>query len=489
MDPAHALDLTPRRRPRLPDAWTLASSEITLTLVLSLGALAVVVGYLYLAARVGPDFWVPTLVVLVLTAVSVPAIRATSGRPIDRRLYRILLVAFALKLLCVGPRYAMNEMAYGGNSDAGGYHEGGTVFREHLLQGEWSLKGAYVDSFPDETKFVAYVTGMLYVVTGSAQIAAYLVFAWLGWVGLMACFRAFRLAYPNAPPYRAAWLIFLLPSTLYWPSSLGKDALMLFGLGLIVLGSTRLMLGKRPLLGLAWIVLGAVPIIEVRPHLLLVALVGGAVSMIARSSSSSGMSAGAVLGRLLLLAALVPALLVGLSRMDHLFGHSGDAGFSVTGAMRQTSKATSIGGSAFATRPVQTPMDVPVAAVNVLYRPFVFEATSVPSFVSSIESTLLLVMTLMAGRWVWRAVPEMRRNPLAAFCGGFTLAFVFAFSNIGNAGILARQRIQLFPILMVLVAAAAEAHRLNTEAVAADLGRADRNPSLVPDATRLVTTP
>ncbi|MFN8019189.1 MAG: hypothetical protein U0P45_13850 [Acidimicrobiales bacterium] len=480
---------TRRRRGASLDAWTLASSEGVVVAAMSAAALLVLVAFLALAARIGPDFWVPALLVLVLSAISIPAIRITSGRPVDRRLYRLLLVAFALKLLCVFPRYAMNELAYGGNSDAGGYNEGGAVLRQHVLQGEWSLKGAYIDNFPDETKFVAYVTGVLFLVTGASQMAAYFFFAWLGWVGLMCCFRAFRLAYPNAPPYKAAWLIFLLPSTLYWPSSLGKDALMLFGLGLIVLGATRLMLGKRPLLGLAWIVLGAAPILQVRPHLLLVALVGGAVSMVARSSQPGGMSPAAVLGRILLLAALVPALMLGLSRMDQVFGATGDAGFSVTGAMRHTSQATSIGGSAFAARPVQSPADVPVAAVNVLFRPFIFEASSLPSFVSSLESTLLLVLTLVALRWVWRAVPEMRANPLAAFCGGFTLAFVFAFSNIGNAGILARQRIQLFPILMILVAAAAEAHRLNNEAEAADLSRADQTRSLVPDAPRLVTVP
>ena len=83
----------------------------------------------------------------------------------------------------------------------------------------------------------------------------------------------------------------------------------------------------------------------------------------------------------------------------------------------------------------------------------------------------------------------MLRSPIAAYCGAFTLAFVFAFSNVGNAGILARQRVQMFPLLLLLVAAAAEHRRLNATEVAAD-----RNPDLDLTAIstldpRLVSTP
>lgn len=467
-------------------AWNLATSEPVVIAVLSAAALAVVVAFLWMAANFGPDVWVPTLVAMVILAVSIPVCISTAGA--DARLKRLLILGLCLKLFCVFPRYAVNEMAYGGNSDAGVYHEGGIWLRHNVQQGHWNLDGAYVSSFPSETQFVAYVTGTLYLVTGASQMVAYITFAWLGWVGLLCIFRAFRLAYPNAPPYLAAKLLFFLPSMLYWPSSLGKDALMLFGIGMVVLGVARLVMASRVGLGVLWILIGAYPMFAVRPHLLLIALVGGAVSLIARNADGAPTSA--VITRGFLLLALVPALFVGLARMNQTFGANGDSGFSVSGALNQASTMTSIGGSAFATRPVESPVDFPVALVNVLYRPFIFEVRSVPALISGLEGTALIVMTIVSARWLWRVGPEMRRNPLIAFSGGYVIAFVFAFANVGNAGILARQRIQMFPVLMLLVAAAAEAHRLNSLEVAADGARSSRPSFALPSADpRLVPVP
>ena len=478
-----------RRLPRVFrwSLWDFATSETSVLLMGSLLALAVIVGFLLLAASIGPDVWVPMLVLLVISAISIPFCKLASGRPIDRRLQKLLIIGFALKMLCVFPRYAMNEYAYGRQADARNYHDGGAVLRQNVHNGIWSVGPSYIAHFPSETRFVAYVVGTIYLVTGASQMASYFLFTWFGWIGLMCCFRAFQVAYPNAPPYLAAKLIFFLPSLLYWPSSLGKDALMLFGIGLLTLGLTRLMMANKPWLGLLFVVLGAAPMVEIRPHILLIALAGAGASVIARNAE--GAPASAAIGRFLVLIAMFPALLFGLSRMNQIFGASGDNGFDVATTLNHTSTATAIGGSAFQTQPVHSPIDMPVAIVNVLYRPFIFEAHNIPSIVSAIEGTVLIAMTIVGARWLWRMGPEIRRNPVAAFCAGYVIAFVFAFSNIGNAGILSRQRIQVFPVLMILVAAAAEAHRLNNVAVEADLNPAPAHLSLVPNDPRLVTTP
>jgi len=437
--------------------------DAAVSVVGSVAAGAALVAFFEVARRVGPDGWVPMVVLMVLVAASVPIICATAGRPMDRRLRRILVVAFALKMLCTFPRYLMNEVAYGGSADARTYHDGGTAFRQNVSEGRWTLDGTFMTSLSDETEFVGYVVGALYLLIGASQMGGYLVFTWVGWLGLICVFRAFRVSFPNAPPYLAAMLIFFLPSTLYWPSSLGKDALMLFGIGLITLGVARIMAGASAARGVAWLTIGGALILEIRPHLLLIALVGAAVSLVARnrSADSRGRS---VLGRVLLLVALVPALFFGLARMDQMFGSTKDAGaFTVTAALARTAGQTAVGGSTFETQPVHSPVDLPVAVANVLYRPFPFEARTIPAMVTALEGTVLLALTVAAGRWVWRMGPAMWQWPIAAFCGGFVLAFVFAFSNVANAGILARQRVQMFPVLMLLVAAAAEHRRLAAE--------------------------
>ena len=170
------------------------------------------------------------------------------GGGIDNRLLKILLLAFVLKSACVLPRYAVNEYLYKGETDAGQYDNAGAHFVDNLHHGKfWSLEGSTVNSFNGETRAVGYLAGVLYTVFGTTYMGGYITFTWLSWLGVVFAFQAFRVAYPNAPPYFAAKILFFLPSMLYWPSSLGKDAVMVFSLGLLTLGVARLLTPSRPL--------------------------------------------------------------------------------------------------------------------------------------------------------------------------------------------------------------------------------------------------
>jgi hypothetical protein len=72
--------------------------------------------------------------------------------------------------------------------------------------------------------------------------------------------------------------------------------------------------------------------------------------------------------------------------------------------------------------------------------------------VTALESTLLLCLTLSRRRGVWQALRHPRRRPYVAFVAVYSLLFVFAFSSIANFGILARERIQVLPFFLVLLA-------------------------------------
>ena len=434
--------------------------------VLGGGAVATVavVAVLAFVTSVDPDTWVPALVLLVLSGVSIPLCLRASRRPGEARLRKLLLLALVLKLLFVFPRYLMNEVAYDGTADAGSYHAAGQTLYENVHQrGEWSLDGSRVGQLPDETKFVGFVVGGLYLVLGTSQMSGYLVFAWISWLGLMCFLAAFRVAHPEASPRLAALLLLLVPSLLYWPSSIGKEAVMLLGLGLMVLGAARVLTARRALRGAAWFAGGGLLIAQVRPHLLLIVAAGAIASLLVRrpAAVAAGPARPAWVGvavRVLVLVGLVPLLLAGVSRMDEVFGapaEQGSVSVSVADALDHTAAVTATGGSQMATRPVRTPLDLPIALVGVTYRPFLFEARSLPSVVSALEGTVLLLLTLGAARWIWRVGPVAVRHPFDAFCAAYVLAFVFAFSNIGNAGILARQRVQMLPVLALLVAAAA----------------------------------
>jgi hypothetical protein len=55
-------------------------------------------------------------------------------------------------------------------------------------------------------------------------------------------------------------------------------------------------------------------------------------------------------------------------------------------------------------------------------------------------------------RGIWQALRHPRRRPYVAFVVVFSLLFIYAFSSIANFGILARERTQLLPFFLVLLA-------------------------------------
>jgi hypothetical protein len=271
-------------------------------------------------------------------------------------------------------------------------------------------------------------------------------------------FRAFQVAFPNAPPYRAAILILMWPSSVFWPSSIGKDALMVFCVGLMTLGAARLLTGRGRGRGLLFIALASLFMMQVRPHLVLISAIALAGSQLAGSTDAAkGKRSIAV--RVALLVAIIPLATVGFSRIDALGGQA--EGETLFQSLDTTVSRTEIGGSAFAAVPVRTPLDVPFAAVSVIYRPFLFEVRSAPAAISALEGAVLLGLTFAAWRWIGRVIPVMARTAFGAFCGLYVLAFVIAFSNIANAGILSRQRVQMYAVMMIVVAAAYETYRVH----------------------------
>lgn len=472
------VDGGPRRWRRRHAGW-FAPGEARLVLLAGAAIVGGVGGFWAFAASVSSDVWVPALVFAGLLLISVPICVVVARQ--DSRLQRLLLLSLILKLLFVFVRYGVNETVYDGSADSHAYHAAAQNFYVNVhAEGRWSTEGVGGSS---ETQFLGYVAGVVSLVVGPTLLGGFLAFSWLAWIGLLCVFKAYRIAYPNAPPYLAAGLVLLLPSVLYWPSSIGKDAFMVLCIGLVTLGVARLLTPDRPVWGLVLVVPASYLMLQVRPHLLMIALVGGAASILARRGGQ-GRSRLSAVGRGLLLVALVPALFFGLDRMEDKFGegpdeHGREQGFTVSGALARTEDQTTTGGSSFETRPISSPVDVPLSTITVLYRPFPFEVTSSTAMISAVEGTFLLVMTFAAGRWIWRMVPATRSHPFTAFCVAYVVAFIFAFANVGNAGILARQRVQMLPLLMVAVAAAREHHRVHVEVGESDPGSED-----VPDEAR-----
>jgi hypothetical protein len=413
-----------------------------------IGVTFTVIGLLLLVSLQMSGLPVALFLAPVLLAASWPAFARQARRERDLGLAQLLMLALCLKLFGSLLRYWVAIYVYGGFADALMYHDFGTGIAMRFRAGDFSTG---LDSLSG-TDFIRFFTGLVYTVTGSSVYAGFLLYSWLAFWGMFYLYRAFVIAIPDGNRRSYARLLFFLPSMLYWPSSIGKEAWMLFTLGLAAYGTARLLTG-RPWRGLAlagtalW--LGAL----VRPHVTGMAALALVVAyLVARPPRRLG-ALGPVVKLFALVALVAVAGLLLGKTSSYLLEKGIDPQEGVTNVLGESERRTGQGGSTFdAPSAISSPAKLPLAIVTVFFRPFPFEANNAQVAVTALESTLLLGLLLARRRGVWQALRHPRRRPYVAFVAVYSLLFVFAFSTISNFGILARERTQVLPFFLVLLA-------------------------------------
>jgi hypothetical protein len=125
---------------------------------------------------------------------------------------------------------------------------------------------------------------------------------------------------------------------------------------------------------------------------------------------------------------------------------------AVGALVERASTGTDSGGSEI-DRPLPTnPLDYPYAAFTVLFRPTILEANSVATFVASIETMAVLGLFVLSWRRLANLPAVIVRRPYVLMCIVYTGIFAFAWSSFSNLGALARQRVQMWPFLLLLLA-------------------------------------
>lgn len=140
-------------------------------------------------------------------------------------------------------RYYVAYVVYTGVADAETYN----LYAAYQSR-EWR-RGFFTWDFPDTpvtgTTFIKLLTTGVYTATGPSPILGFFLFSLGAFWGTYFMFRAFCIAVPDGDHKRYAYLIFLLPSMLYWPSSIGKEAWLMFTIGLTVLGLAKMYAGQH----------------------------------------------------------------------------------------------------------------------------------------------------------------------------------------------------------------------------------------------------
>jgi len=439
--------------------------------VTGLAAVALYIGLVLWGVDQGSyNTWSALIIGPVLLAGIVPLLRRQAEREADPRLFRLLVAAFGLKMLGSLARYWVAYGLYEGATDAQGYHEAGMRIAGELIQSPLLVVSYVLHS--TGTNFIETLNGIVYVFTGPALLGSFLIFSTLSFIGMFLFYRAFVTALPGGRSRTYARLLFFLPSMLFWPSSVGKEAWLIFALGLASFGVARAIVGVRSGMIGGFILAGAgmALAMQVRPHI--AALIGislAAVFLIRRPSASLGQLAPIFKLASILLVVVVAAILV-VRMQSFLAEDSGiDTGAGVQGTAGAVTERTAQGGSQFgAPNVLENPAYAPAAVVTVLYRPFAFEADSMVQLGVALEGMFLLLLTLLRWRSILAAISSMRSSPFIAFAFTYAGLFIIAFSSIGNFGILTRQRVQLFPFVLVLLAWPLAARRKSGERTFSD---------------------
>ena len=388
----------------------------------------------------GALIWGPIIVGVNIWLISL----AMRSEP-DKWIRRVVYIGYAAKLVGIAGRYFTIFVLYDGVGDASRYN---------LYAARWYFewrRGVFEVDNPGKfgTHNTELITTAIYTLVGPSPIVGFLVFGTMAFWGCVLIFKAFQEAVPIGDFRRYAVLIFLLPTLLFWPSSIGKEAFLLFGMGLTALGAARFFTG-RVLAGLVLLALGLAATALIRSHLTVLLLVGLFVAQLLRPGSGTPTSA---LSKAVGLVVVGAAGVLAITQAADVLGIDDLTVEGVTGQIDWASEQTAdSGGSVFEPVPLSHPLGIPAAIVTVLFRPFPWEAGNPLVAIQAMEGVFLIVLALAGWRRLAQFHKLLRVYPWITFAAVYTLAFILAFSGFANFGIVARQRSLMIPFFLALLA-------------------------------------
>jgi len=363
----------------------------------------------------------------------------------------VIMGGLCLKLIGSFARYRVAANLYG-TGDFYDYDQWGRKISAGIHHGHFIMPPGRLAG----TNFMRVLTGLIYSVSPARVLSGFAVYGWLGFIGLLFFWRAYRVALSKDHDLTyLTWLV-LLPSLLYWPSAIGKDAFMLLSAGVAAYGVACL-LTNRTTVGVLGISAGIGGMVMVRPNFALAVCGGLAFAIVIRRNR------GQFLRTIVSLAFVVGTGLVVISAASSFFGIAAFNQSSITKSLNDASAQTADGGSKFNPVVVTSPVKFPLAAVTVLYRPLPYESHSPQEMITAVEGVVLIAFTIRSLRRSLRAIRLGRQLPYILYCLGTLIVFIVLFSGFSNFGILARERSVVQPLFLVFLSLPKDVNELLPE--------------------------
>ena len=320
------------------------------------------------------------------------------------------------------------------------------------------------------TNNYAIYTGLCYLLFGPSRLAVKLLNTGIGAMGSVLFYKGY-VSYYERTSHNLRLILFFSPTLLYWSSIHGKDPLTFCSLGLGFWGMAKLAKedSKR---GLIACLLAALCLFLIRPHISCVYLGAMSIVFIVRSLSSRNTAT----LRFAAASCLALALLVGNFAVHDYLQDRESSPDAILDRVSTQHSALDMGNTALSV-PSLTGWEaaaayLPYGAVTVMFRPFPWESGNFylklisleQLAVTAAEITFIVYFLLGLSKDSLRRVRLKISGPpidaLALFFTAYWIGFVLLFTYLsGNLGSLARERIQLIPLVWCGAFAAVSRYR------------------------------
>jgi len=287
------------------------------------------------------------------------------------------------------------------------------------------------------TNFVAYPAAFFIILTLNSTFGIYLLFSLVCFTGLVLLFKSFVINYEGLEVRKMAMLLFLFPALWFWTSTIGKDAFMFLGIGLICYGISNTNLNYF------YIAIGLFTLYAFRPPTAYMALIALAAFFILNSHDP-------VFTKLLKIVVGVVLLLFILNYISELWGVEDFSNESIIELQSDVLRNNNYGSGVLEQKSGGL-ASIPRGIVDVVARPFLWESSNLLSLASALEINFMLLILLLNRRSVLTFIRHSLQHRLSTFALSFIVIYILSvgiFEN--NIGLIARHRTIMFPFLFLM---------------------------------------
>ena len=350
-----------------------------------------------------------------------------------------------LHLICASLQIWVVNHLYDGVADYNKYDAQGAILSHGFRHFDFSLAHAHLQGIVSNGA-VSIVAGVVFTIVGVNQLAGFLVFSWLAFIGIVYFYRAFTLTFGGAGRHRYGYLVFFLPTLVFWTSDVSKEAIMTFLLGLSAYGCARILRHRK--WGYHLVIVCSAAGMFIRPNEVLLLLGGFTVAMLVRPAGPNSRFEGPrrTVALIALASGVAAAVFV---TMHFLPGTNGSLSLTKISTNNGVGSGAGYGSSFVGYSPsiLAYPKDI----YTVLFDPLPITAHGKSQWISALEDSVLLVVLLYSLRQLWYVPRVALARPYVALCLFFTGAFLYAFASLSNLGLISRERTVMLPFFLVLL--------------------------------------